>query len=109
MYNLFIFFLPSVLGIKVLKKLNKNDNIKELFLYYLLLVLFSNFICSGIIVLLNNFDGNLVLYAQEHLKFSIKYLILSISINLLLSFIYSILIKNLNVILEVKYENKKDI
>lgn len=107
MYSLFIFFLPSVLGIKILKKLNNNDNIKELIVYYLLLVLFSNFICSSIIVLLNNFDGNLVLYVEEHLKFSLKYLILSTSINVLLSFIYSIFIKNLNVILEVKNENKK--
>ncbi len=89
MYSLLIFLLPSVLGIKIVDTLVKREKIKDFIIYYLLLVLFSNFICMGIIIILNNFDGNLFLYIMEHLKFSFKYILLSIVINIFLSFVFS--------------------
>lgn len=72
-----------------------------------MLVLFSNFICMGVIIILNNFDSNIFLYMAEHLKFSFKYLILSMLANLILGFIFSIFIKYVSISLEVKNENSK--
>lgn len=107
MYSLLIFLLPSVLGIKIIDILSKKGKIKDFVIYYLLLVLFSNFICMGAIIILNNFDSNIFLYMTEHLKFSFKYLILSMLVNLILGFIFSIFIKYVSISLEVKNENSK--
>ena len=73
---LFCFLLPSILGVKIIIELNKDLNLKDIILHYLLLLLFSNFICMGIIIVLNNFDGNLIMYTLEHLKFAFKYVLL---------------------------------
>lgn len=106
---IFCFLLPSIIGIKLIVEFNKEIDLKDTFLYYLLLVLLSNFICIGVIIILNNFDGNLIMYASEHLKFAFKYILLSIIINALLAFIFSILIKNLKIALEVQKESKKSV
>lgn len=108
MNSLFILFLPSILGLKIINHLNQDKKNKELIIYFLLLVLFSNIVCIGSVVFLNNFDGNLLLYFEEHLKFSFKYMLLSVVINIVLSFVFSLLIKNFSIKLEVKNENKKN-
>lgn len=109
MYCLISFFLPSMLGLKILDKLSKINTKKDFVIYYSLLVLFSNFICSIFIIILNKFDGNLCLYIDEHLMFTCKYILMSLIVNLILSFIMGICIKNCDISLEVKHEknNKK--
>ena len=106
MYSLICFLLPSMLGLKILDKLNKINTKKDFIIYYSLLVLFSNFICSILIIVLNKFDGNLCLYIDEHLMFTCKYILLSLIINITLSFIISVCIKNCDISLEVQSEKK---
>lgn len=101
------FLLPSIFGLKFIMKFNENRSIKDIIIDYLLLVVLSNFILMSIVVLINKFDGNLINYSLEHLKFSVKYIALSLVINLILSFIYSIFIKCVDIKLGVKRENKE--
>lgn len=106
---IFVFLLPSILGLKFIMKFNEDRKLKDIVVDYLLLVLISNFICMSIVVLINKFDGSLINYTLEHLKFSVKYLAISLIINVILSFIYSVFIKCVDIKLEVKRENKEDI
>lgn len=108
MYSLLIILLPSVLGLKIINHLCVKMKNKELLFNYLLLVLFSNMVCMGLVVLLNNFDENLCLYIDEHLKFAFKYLLLLIITNTLLGFVFSVSIKNFKIKLEVKNEIKNN-
>lgn len=107
MIYILFYLLPSILGSKIIMKFNSSRKLKEIILDYLLLVLFSNLICMFIIVLVNKFDGNLMIYLSEHLAFAVKYLFMSIVINFVLAFIFSIFIKYVDIKLEVKCENKK--
>lgn len=106
MYSLLVLLLPSIIGLKFMDLLNKFKSIKDFIIYYLMLVLFSNYLCIFIVVAINKFNENLFSYIENHLTFSFKYLTLLIIINLLLAFIFSIIIKNFNISLEVKHEKK---
>ncbi len=106
MYSLFTIFLPSVLGLKIIDHLNPKLKIKDLIIYYFLLVLISNILCIGVDLLLNNFEESLVIYISEHLGFAFKYLLFSTVVNFFLGFAFSILIKNFSISLEVKNETK---
>ena len=107
MNSLFVILLPSLICLKLISKLLEEKDNKILVFYYLMLLFFSNLICFAIIVIFNKFDGNLIIYIEEHLKFALKYSILSIIVNIGLSFILSICSKYLNIKLEVNYENNK--
>lgn len=105
--SIFVFLLPSVLGIKFVMKFNENRKIKDIIIDYLLLVLLSNLILMLIVIIINKFDGNIFDYSLEHLKFSVKYICLSLIINFTLSIIYSVFIKCVDIKIEVKHEDKK--
>jgi len=108
MNSLFILLLPSILGLKIISHLYPKKTNRDLIFYYLLLILFSNVICMLFVVLVNKFDGNLCMYIGDHLKFSLKYVFLSIFTNVILGFVFSILIKNFKISLEVKNEKKNN-
>ncbi len=87
MCGLLVFLLPSILGIKVFDIFFKKAKIKDLVINYLLMVLLSNTICIGIIIVLNKHNGDIFLYMMEHLRFYYKYLLLSMFINIILGFL----------------------
>ena len=100
--------LPSVVGYKVFININKEEkfNIESKISYYLILVLLSNTIglfLSKILFGLNtSLDDNL----QSFATFSFKYIVLSIIINILLSYAISFYRKNISFSIEI--EAKKD-
>lgn len=106
MNSLIVYFLPSILGIKVYSILNKEKNKFELFVNYLLHVLFSNIICMLVLMLLKHDVLNLFEYIESNYIFSIKYMSLTIFINLILAFIFTILTKYFYLSVEVKHEEK---
>ena len=83
--------LPSLIGYKIFLNINKmrKFNIESKVFYYLMFVLFSNtisvFISKFLFGLNNNLDDNL----NVSPLFSVKYIILSVIINLVLVVILS--------------------
>lgn len=100
MNNLFVYLLPSIIGIKIYNVLTKNNNIKDLIINYLSLVLSSNFILMIILYIKNKFEYNLTEFIETNMLFAIKYISMSIVINILLGYIFSIINKNISFKLE---------
>ncbi len=99
---------PSVLGLKFLIHLNKNISIKDEIIYYLLLVLFSNFICFGLIYLFKEINIDLVTYLNTYSFSAFKYIILSLLANIFMAFIITIFIKYFSFKLEVNNDSKNN-
>lgn len=106
MNNLFVYLLPSIIGIKIYNVLTKNNNIKDLIINYLSLVLSSNFILMIILYIKNKFEYNLTEFIETNMLFAIKYILISIIINIILGFIYSIINKNISFKLERIKQNE---
>ena len=100
MNNLFVYLLPSIIGIKIYNVLTKNNNIKDLIINYLSSVLISNLIIMIILSIKNKFQYNLTEYIETNMLFAIKYILMSIVINILLGYIFSIINKNISLKLE---------
>ena len=107
MNTIIVYFLPSILGLILYLHLNKEkiENINKIIIY-LLFVLLTNY-CSIIFDLVfNKFEYNLTEYIENNLPFAFKYITLSIIINILLSFVLTIIKKYINISIEVKNEKK---
>lgn len=100
MNSLFVYLLPSIIGIKIYNILTKNNNIKDLIINYLSSVLISNLIIMIILSIKNKFQYNITEYIETNMLFSIKYILMSIVINVLLGYIFSIINKNISFKLE---------
>lgn len=99
-------FLPSILGLKFLMHLNKNMNIKDMIIYYLLLVLFSNFICVGVMSIVRKLNINLIAELEAYTLTAFKYLTLGIIANLILALIFTVFIKFISFKIEVNNDKK---
>ena len=102
-----VFFLPSVFGLKIFMNSNKEEKWFNLLIYYLLLVLFSNFIELYILSYSNLGDLNLVDYIQNSYIISAKYIFVNLLLNLFLSIIFTIIKKYFMFSIEVVHEPKK--
>lgn len=102
-----VFMLPSVLGIKIFNHLNGNKIDFNALIYYLLLVLFSNYGCMCYLALTNKLEVNLVEYALGNYIFSIKYITLMLVLNAILSVIFTIIRKYFVFSIEVENDRKK--
>lgn len=105
MYNLICFLLPSFISIKCEEKLLKEDKkILDLILNYGIYILLNNTLTSIILTIcygINyNYQENINLYSGV----AIKYTFISIIIAIALALIKIIIVKNLEVKIEV--ENK---
>lgn len=100
MNSLFVYLLPSIIGIKIYNILTKNNNIKDLIINYLSSVLISNLIIMIILSIKNKFQYNITEYIETNMLFAIKYILMSIVINVLLGYIFSIINKNISFKLE---------
>lgn len=107
MNSLIVYLLPSIIGIKVYEVLTKNKNIKDIIINYLSLILLSNFILMIILYIKNKFEYNLTEFIETNMSFSIKYILISIVINIILGYIYSIMNKNVSFKLERINQDEK--
>lgn len=107
MNSLIVYLLPSIIGIKVYEVLTKNKNIKDIIINYLALILLSNFILMIILYIKNKFEYNLTEFIESNMSFSIKYILISIVINIILGYIYSIMNKNVSFKLERINQDEK--
>ena len=102
-----VFFLPSIFGLKMFMNFNKEEKWFNLLVYYLLLVLFSNFIEISILSYSNLGDLNLTSYIESSYVFTVKYIFINIILNFLLSIIFTIIKKYFTFTIEVEHEKKK--
>ena len=100
MNSMFVYLLPSIIGIKIYNILTKNNNIKDLIINYLSLVLTSNLILIIVLLIKNKFKYNLTDYIESNMAFSLKYLLISIILNIIIGYIYSIINRNISFKLE---------
>lgn len=107
MCSLIVYLLPSIIGLKIYEVLTKNKNIKDLIFNYLSLILLSNFILMNILYIKNKFEYNLTEFIESNMSFSIKYILISIIINIILGYIYSIMNKNISFKLERINQDEK--
>ena len=110
MNSILVYFLPSIIGIKIYEVLTKNKNNKDLIFNYLTLVLISNFVLMIILYIKNiknRFEYNLTDFIENNMAFSIKYILFSIITNILLGYLYSIINKDVSFKLERINQNEK--
>lgn len=107
MNSILVYFLPSIIGIKIYEVLTKNKNYKDLIFNYLTLVLISNFVLMIILYIKNRFEYNLTDFIENNMAFSIKYILFSIITNILLGYLYSIINKDVSFKLERINQNEK--
>lgn len=99
--------LPSLIGYKIFLNINKKIkfNIESKVFYYLMFVLFSNtisvFISRFLLGLNNSLDDNLYAYPL----FSMKYIIISIIVNIILVVILSF-VKELSFSISIEKTNR---
>lgn len=107
MNSLIVYLLPSIIGLKIYEVLTKNRNIKDIIINYLSLILLSNFILMIILYIKNKFEYNLTELIESNMSFSIKYILISIIINIILGYIYSIINKDVSFKLERINQDEK--
>ena len=103
MIEIIIFLLPSVLGLKLFMTLIKNKEIFEYIIYYLLHVLFSNFITIFIFNIIVGKQNNIVEFANNYI---IEYMFISLILNIILSIVFTIICKYVTLDIEVKNGKK---
>ena len=106
MYALIAMLLPSLFGLKVMDYLLKGLKIKNLIFYYGILLLVSQGINNLIVLSFFDIDNSLWSALNEVSTFFSIYILISIVINILLVLMFVILIKNIKLEVEVKYEEK---
>ena len=102
------FFVPSMLGCRVLEKLmDKEIKRYDLIFYYLVILLFTNTIAVVISNLLFGLTGNLEASLLVSPVFSVKYILVSIFISICVGVVIAVLKKYVSVTLEVVKNEKK--
>lgn len=107
MFSLIAILTPSVLGLKIIDYFKKDLNIKQIFYYYFILLLFSNVGTNIIVNLLFNINENIYNELNIDSIFFSQYTLTSVVISVLLVIIYLIIDKNLTFKLEVENVKKE--
>lgn len=108
MNYLFVYLMPSLIGLKIYDTLVEKKSNKSLLFSYLTMVFFSNFMLMVILAIKNKFALSLSEYIEGNMIFSIKYIIMSLIINVIIGYGYSLLNKNLSFKLERVSHEEKD-
>lgn len=106
MITIITFVLPSVLGIKLFMHFNRNKKNIDLIMFFLIFVLFSNFITMILANIISNNIYNIEEYVNNNLVFTIYYIFISLIVNVILSIIFTIIDKYLVFDIEVENERK---
>lgn len=107
MNTMIVYFLPSIIGIKIYEVLTQNKNNKDIIINYLSLVILSNLMLIITLYIKNKFEYNLTNFIENNMAFSIKYILISIIINIILGYLYSIINKNISFKLERIIQDEK--
>ena len=105
----FVFILPSVFGFKLIYDNVDRNNKINLIMYECMLLVISNLLTSILVLFKNKGEYSVVLNATNSTRFAVAYIFLSILIGIVVGLIITILDKYLNISVEVKHENKKNI
>ena len=103
-----VFILPSVFGFKLMYENLEKKNKLNLFIYGCMILVLTNMICTGLILINNKTDGSIVDNAYYSMFFSVTYMLLSIFIGCIVGFIITIIDKYFNINIEVKHEKKNN-
>ena len=111
MFTIMAVFLPSLLALKIMDYLLGGLNLKNLILYYGILLLLSQSIGNMIVPSFLDIDKSLWNSLNAGTDFFSLYVLILIIINLLLAGIIVILIKNVKIEIEVEYvkNDKEDV
>ena len=107
MHSFIIYFLPSVLGLKIFCILNKDEKKFDLLINYLLFVLFSNFFCMVILNVMGRSVYDLFNTLETNFSFSFKYIFMTMLLNIILSILFTIINKYLKISIEVEKNEKR--
>ena len=111
MNHIYCMLLPSILGLKIFAKINRNEKITKYnyIFYYFMFILFSNSISLVVCRLLFNTISSLELNLDNFPIFAIKYIIINLIINIILAFIFSIIRKEVTFSIKIsEKDGKKD-
>ena len=100
-------FFPSVVGLFILEKIlnDYNFKIKDYFYYFIIFSLFSNIICLVITRIFFNISSYIVASLESYPIFFVKYVIVSLLINLILAITFSCVHKYVEISIEVEEKN----
>lgn len=98
--------LPSTLGLKIYYNLNKKTSKLELLMYFLVYILFTNFLCMCVLLIFKPHIYNLIVTLENSIRFCVKFIVLSIIINIALSIISTIISKYFSFNIEIEHEKK---
>lgn len=106
--NLFIvYFLPSILGLKIFRNLNKEKKYFDLIINYFMFVLFSNLLCTIIFFVMDKKIINLSDTLASSYGFSYGYMLVAMALNIILSILSTIVGKYFEVSIEVENGKKE--
>lgn len=109
MYSLIAILGPSVIGVKILDYLKRGLGLKNTLYYYLILLVLSTIFNVTITYLLLGTENNLFVNLNIFPILLVKYMILSLGVNVVLSLIIFYLQKNITIVAEAeKVEKKKN-
>lgn len=110
MYILFVFFIPSILGLKIIDYFNKGLNLKNTIYAYVYLVFFSFVFNITFSYKLFGVTGDVLQILNYYPMLFVKMALVSIIINIILAIIWLTVQKNMQFKLEVVGINneKKD-
>ena len=103
MLDIIVFLLPSVLGLKIFKNLNKNKSIFDYVIYYLLFVLFTNLF---VLIIFNGISEGMYNLTDMLDTNVLSYLFNSTIINIILPVVFTIINKYITFDIEVVNEKK---
>ncbi len=100
---LFCLVAPSLIGLKLLDSLLKNMKVKDLILNYGVINVITNFITVILFTYIFHFSNDMGLEANvnSYNVVAIKFLVIATFICLVVSFIYSLFLKNISISLEI--------
>ena len=102
-----VYFLPSDFGLKLFINFNKERKLFDSILYYLLFVLFSNFIAMTILTLISEGEFNWLNHSATSFDFCVKYMAFTMLLNVILSILFTIISKYFNIEIEVQNGRKE--
>jgi len=106
-----VYLLPSILGLKLFIYFNKDYKLLDISIYYLLFILFSNYISFIILIIFKWGEYNLLEYSSTNFVFCVKYMTILLFVNIILAILFTIIKKYFTFTIEVenaRIKNKKN-
>lgn len=105
----FCIMLPSTIGLSIYYSLIDKKDYVDILLKYLMMVLLSNFVMMIVLLFVAEGQISIIDSIRNNLVFSTKYVFGSITVNIVLGFVFAIVKKCFIVTLESKKINEKSI